>query len=328
MVAQLSPDPREILAKFKRLTPNHVYAAAFAIIAVGTFGTQTGLVSLPFIKGPPPPFQGPVLSPSREFRAFRAQKLKTRFDELDYSFDTVCENNAAVPRLFVSQLPDDLSDVGSLKERKELFLLAVLPLVLRANERLANDRARLIRMRTQLDGKKSLSGPDSDWLMEMEHLYSVQTRNLSALTSRVDEIPVSLALAQAAIESGWGTSRFAMQGNALFGQWTKIRDVRGLSPTERSGEKSHRVRAFSKLFRSVWKYALNLNTHPAYREFRQARKASRRAGIPLSGDILAGTLSSYSERGTLYTEELRTIIHVNRLDELDDAKLSDAPSAS
>tara|TARA_Y100001960_G_scaffold287865_1_gene326414 strand:+ start:2226 stop:2669 length:444 start_codon:yes stop_codon:yes gene_type:complete len=139
--------------------------------------------------------------------------------------------------------------------------------------------------------------------------------------SRLDEIPVSLALAQAATESGWGTSRFARSGNALYGQWTENKNVSGIAPAGRLKNQKHRVRTFKSLIRSVWKYALNLNNHPAYRSFRKDRTTARQSGKVLSGISLTHTLSQYSERGEIYTEELRAIIHTNRLDELDSAKL-------
>ena len=232
-----------------------------------------------------------------------------------------------MPRLFITQLPGDLPQVKSTTERKNLFLRGVLPLTLRVNERLSRDRSRLLQIEQQLKTRRQLSEDDAAWLANLEELYSVKLGDMRSLIVRVDQVPVSLALAQAAIESGWGTSRFATLGNALFGQWTENPNVRGLLPADRGENQFHRVRAFSKLIRSVWKYAQNLNTHPAYGEFRQRRSAIRQAGKPLSGNVLALTLTQYSERGPVYTEELRTIIRVNRLNEFDDTKLIGTKSA-
>ena len=238
-----------------------------------------------------------------------------------------------MPRLFITQLPEDFPQVKSTTERKNLFLRGVLPLVLRVNERLSRDRSRLLQIEQHLKTRQQLSEGDAAWLANLEELYSVEPGDLRSLLLRVDQVPLSLALAQAAIESGWGTSRFATLGNALFGQWTENPNVRGLLPADRSENQFHRVRAFSKLIRSVWKYAHNLNTHPAYGEFRQRRGETRQAGKPLSGSVLALTLTRYSERGPAYTEELRTIIRVNRLNEFDRTKLvstkrsGDAPTS-
>jgi len=318
---------KEYLSFLKCVRPAHIYASVFAAISVGTIGTQSGLISLPFIKGPPPHYQGPDPSPSFEFRAFTSTALKARFTRLGYSLAAVRRGNFDVPRLFVTQLPKDLTKITSTTERKELFLLGVLPLVLRVNERLGRDRSRLLQVERRLESTKKLDKDDAAWLAELFELYSVEPGDMHSLTLRVDQVPVSLALAQAAIESGWGTSRFATLGNALFGQWTENPDVRGLSPAKRGENQFHRVRAFSKLIRSVWKYAHNLNTHPAYKEFRLRRGETRRADKSPSGDLLALTLTRYSERGTAYTEELRTIIRANRLSELDGTKLVAAKPA-
>jgi Bax protein len=312
----------------KGVTASHLYASIFAVIAIGTVGTQTGLFSLPIFKGPPPPYRGPSPSPSLEYRASTVDALRARFEALEYSLDAVRRRESTVPRVFVTQLPQDLSRIESVDARKELFLSAILPLILKVNERLAADRSRLLRIKRELESKGRVSENDSDWLAGSQEVYSAESGDLRALTARVDEIPVSLALAQAATESGWGTSRFAILGNALFGQWTEDRNVRGLRPAKRSDSRSHRVRAFETLIRSVWNYALNLNTHPGYREFRQARASARHAGRPLSGNLLASTLSRYSERGAVYTEELRTIIRANRLSELDGANLTEPPPVS
>ncbi|MBH61687.1 MAG: hypothetical protein CL569_04410 [Alphaproteobacteria bacterium] len=311
----------ERLSKLKELTPNHLYASIFAVIAVGTAGTQTGILWLPVFKGPPPPYTGPSPSPSLEFRAFTSEALLHRYTERGYTLDGIRSGQADVPRMYLTELPHDLSKVTSAKERKELFLASLLPLILRVNERLVADRARLQVLNEARNSKKATSRSDSQWLTEMQEIYAVENGNIRLLIARVDAIPVSLALAQAATESGWGTSRFAKLGNALFGQWTENRNVRGMAPAGRDANKKHRVRAFKSLMRSVWKYALNLNNHPAYQAFREARAAARRAGAALSGDSLTHTLTEYSERGTVYTEELSAIIRINRLNELDDAKL-------
>jgi Bax protein len=309
------------LSKFKGLTPNFLYGLVFTVIALGTIGTQTGIFSLPIFKGPPPPYTGPLPSPSQELRAITASALRLRFENLGYTLDAVRSGKSNVPRIYLTELPKDLSQLTSVKERKDLFLLSLLPMILRVNERLAADRTRLQRIQGLRNSKETVSQADAKWLAEAEKIYAVESGGIRSLMSRLDEIPISLALAQAVTESGWGTSRFARMGNALFGQWTANRNVAGMAPAGRGKNKKHRVRAFKSLIRSVWKYALNLNNHPAYRSFREDRAAARQNSRALSGVSLTHALTQYSERGIVYTEELRTIIRVNRLHELDGVKL-------
>jgi uncharacterized FlgJ-related protein len=145
--------------------------------------------------------------------------------------------------------------------------------------------------------------------------------SIEELLRRVDVIPVSLALSQSAIESGWGTSRFADEGNALFGQWSW--SGKGIKPKDQrnSTHGDHRIAAFESTGLSVWSYAQNLNTHRAYADLRRKREELRRAGRPVRGADLVGTLIHYSERGQAYVDELRAIMRVNRLDPADDAYL-------
>ena len=150
--------------------------------------------------------------------------------------------------------------------------------------------------------------------------YNVDESDLTELLKRVDGVPVSLALAQAAEESGWGTSRFSLEGNAIFGEWT-FSNHQGLVPRDRESGKSHRVRTFNTLLDSVRAYVHNLNTHRAYQNFRILRSEMRESGSPVHGRKLSKTLTSYSERGSEYIEGLRAIISVNKLDRLDNAKL-------
>jgi len=142
----------------------------------------------------------------------------------------------------------------------------------------------------------------------------------------VDEVPASLALGQAAVESGWGTSRFVREGNALFGQWT-FDPGQGMTPRDRTAHKRHMVRRFNALMDSVRAYMRNLNTHQAYREFRAARRTMRADGSFLRGRLLAAELSRYSERGRAYVADLRSIIRENGLSRLDAVRLDTRPKA-
>lgn len=145
------------------------------------------------------------------------------------------------------------------------------------------------------------------------------------LLARLDIVPVSLALAQAAEESGWGTSRFAAEGNALFGQWAWGENA--IRPqNQREGLGDYGIAAFETPLESVRAYMHNLNTHPAYAELRARRAEMRRDDETLSGWELANTLTRYSERGQDYVDTLHTIMRVNRLADTDSAYLGDGPT--
>ena len=140
------------------------------------------------------------------------------------------------------------------------------------------------------------------------------------LSRRVDIIPPSLAIAQAAIESGWGTSRFTTEGNALFGQWSEDKDD-SMIPARRDAGRTYAIKRFSTLLGSIKAYMRNLNSHRAYRKFRAARAKSRAAGKEIAGPPLAKLLGSYSQRGPEYVRALTSIIEINQMASLDRAIL-------
>ena len=160
---------------------------------------------------------------------------------------------------------------------------------------------------------------EKKWLEKKYKQYGVTSKDLTTLKIRMDEIPVSLALAQAAKETGWGTSRFAQEGNALFGQWTWSGE--GLKPKEADENKGHKVMKFNVLQASVRAYQRNLNTHRSYKNFRLARAHLRDKDQPLDSLILSQFLKNYAETGNQYVEVLQKIINQNNLKDFDDAKL-------
>ncbi|HER26209.1 MAG TPA: hypothetical protein ENI69_03780 [Rhodospirillales bacterium] len=253
-----------------------------------------------------------------------ARALSSAFVAMGYHFDKVITGEKAVPRLFLVSLPEDIAKVPENKKRKALFFRSVLPLVLQVNEEILADRKRLWKMRFRVRIGNKPGAADRLWLDVMTDRYKIKRQNRIAdidnLIARVDVIPPSLALAQAAEESGWGTSRYVREGNAIFGQWTFSAES-SLVPKDRDAGKKHRVKAFATLTDSVRAYARNLNTHRAYRDFRKTRAAIRRQGAPLDGRLLAGRLTSYSERGAAYVASLRGLIDSNKLRRLDKARL-------
>jgi Bax protein len=238
----------------------------------------------------------------------------------DYSLDAV-RRGAPVPRIYLARLPGNLGTLTA-RERKRRFLAIMLPLVLRVNELIADDRRRLDALSRKITAGEHLRSFERAWLVRLARDYRTEPGDIPALAIRMEAIPPSLVLAQAAIESGWGTSRFARLGNALFGQWSY--DGQGLVPARRESGKNHRIRTFPSLMHSVYGYMRNLNTHQAYRRLRIKRLTLIQAGRPGGAD-LADTLINYSQRGAAYIEDIRLVIRANRLAPLDQARLASWP---
>jgi len=200
-------------------------------------------------------------------------------------------------------------------ERKDAFLGYLRPIVEAANADIAKERERL----AAIAGKSKASWFDRRWLANAADRYDVEfdaeepLASVDVLMRRIDTVPASLALAQAAKESGWGTSRFARDGNNLFGEWCFRRGC-GLVPKGRGDGQMHEVRTFREPRDSINSYLLNLNTHRAYRELRRTRETLRAEGETPTGQILASGLSRYSERGAVYVDEIRSLIRVNDLE--------------
>ena len=255
-------------------------------------------------------------------------KLRDRFSRIGYDLNYVVLNDMQVPRIWSDAVPQDMHKIKQADERKQLFLQMMLPLVLMANERIERDRGRALALAAKLKKNQEIAPADKAWLDQMYKSYKVKPGKMGSLLARVDVVPASLALAQAAIESGWGSSRFARKGNALFGEWTWNEENKGIVPDSRDEGKTHRIRAFDSPLDSVASYLHNLNTHRAYRELRSIRSAARRQGQPLSGIDLTGGLTRYSEKGSEYVTLLQSVIRTNDLDQFDRARLADRQFAA
>ena len=205
--------------------------------------------------------------------------------------------------------------IENTKKRKEFFIQIVLPLIIQENNNIKLDRKTLFRIINKSNNSKS----EKNWLDKKYRQYGVKSNDLSTLKIRMDEIPVSLAIAQAAKETGWGTSRFAQEGNALFGQWTWSGE--GLRPKEAKEGEDHKVMKFNILQASVRAYQRNLNTHSTYKDFRKARAKLRDSNKKLDSIELSKYLNKYAETGNQYVEVLQKIIKQNKLQDFDDAKL-------
>jgi uncharacterized FlgJ-related protein len=252
------------------------------------------------------------------------------------------ETQLQAPRVLVTGITDrwlEESRQMTVAEKKEGFYRLMLPLVLYANELVLKRREELKDARARIAGGDALTAEELESVRDGAVLLRVvdeeQAGTLDAgdagwvpliddMLYRLDIVPPGLALGQAAYESGYGTSRFARQGNSLFGQWTYGGE--GIKPEQqRQSLGDHRIAAFEWPFDSVRGYYINLFSHPAYEDFRRLRAELREAGKPLDSLVLADGLIRYSERGQDYVDGLKGIIRVNKLDAADDAVLRDEP---
>ena len=236
------------------------------------------------------------------------------FKDVDYDLRKV-RNEKLVKPIYFTQFPRDLDNLQSVQLKKETFIKIVLPLIVAENEKILDDREKL----KLLVEKKFTSDLEKQWLRQKLLEYKVKKGNLDELMHRMDMIPVSIALAQAAKESGWGTSRFALEGNAIFGQWTW--DGQGIAPLKRDGDKNHKILKFPILRASVKAYKNNLNTHKSYSKFREKRKSLRSKNKKITGLALTDTLKNYAQTGSEYTKILNQIITQNRLSDFELVRL-------
>ncbi len=235
----------------------------------------------------------------------------------------VIAQTIAIDRAFIDTLPADWSDIRSVKEMKERFVALLLPHVLRANEVVLGERMKLLQIQNLIKSDQRLTPADTTWVIALAERYRLKEVDIDELLLRVDAIPPSLALTQAAIESGWGRSRFALEGQALFGQWTMTPGA-GIVPTGRPADATYEIRKFASLGDSVHSYMRNLNSHRAYRRLRESRAEMRELGIEPDGRSLSIHLYSYSSRGPDYVADVQQIMRTNDLYRFDRAEFADS----
>ena len=292
-----------------------VATIALVLVGAASMGGVTvrsvGLVTQPsIVSAALPPEWGFTPSPiAQPVDQLHWWTLREAFDRIGFDLDSVASGSAPVPRVALVMLPGDLDGIDDLDARKDLFLRAFLPVVLAVNEHILDDRKQLASLRAKIAGGGTLLGGEVQWLLALADTYDQPDLDFDALLRKVDAIPPSLALAQAIEESGWGTSRIAKGQNAMFGQFGED-PLRGWD-----------YRSFDSLTAAVESYARNLNTHRAYREFRQARATMRGHGGSMDAFALAATLFRYSERGPHYVKDLRWIMRDNDLRAFDSAHL-------
>ncbi len=244
----------------------------------------------------------------------KTETVLNLFKDVEYDLGKVRSQKLVKP-IYFTQFPRDLDALQSTKLKKETFIKIVLPLIVAENERILEDREKLI----VLIDKKFTTDLEKQWLRQKLLEYKVKKGNLEELLVRMDIIPTSIALAQAAKESGWGTSRFALEGNAIFGQWTW--SGQGIAPLNRESDKNHKILKFPILRASVKAYQNNLNTHKSYNKFRQKRLVLREKNKKIRGLELTETLNNYAQTGSEYTKILNQIIKQNRLMDFEPVRL-------
>ncbi len=236
------------------------------------------------------------------------------FEDLKYDLKGIRAGQKVKP-IYLTKLPKDIKNLGNTKQKRDLFIKILLPLILDENDKIKEDRKKLFKILS----KNFNTAGERIWLKRRFKEYKIDDQDLSKLKMRMDIIPVSIALAQAANESGWGTSRFALEGNALFGQWTWSK--KGINPENKDPNKTHRVLQFQILKASVKAYKNNLNTHNAYKQFREERAKLREEKKVIVGRNLTQYLKNYAAIGEKYVAILEDIIEKNSLEDFDNANL-------
>jgi Bax protein len=230
-----------------------------------------------------------------------SNELFNKLDSIDYS--------NSVPKFYLQKFPDDL-DILLVDQKKTVFIKGLLPLIILENNKILNLRSKVQILKSK--GFKFVKGEDKLFLRNLFEVYRVEMGDFDELSIKLNTILPSLVIAQAAIESAWGTSRFCIEGNALFGQHTFSSDD---DLYMQAAESDVKMRKFNSLYESVHNYFLNINRHRAYSKFRTQRINE------VNSLILVENLRSYSERGEDYINDLKSIIRINDLTKYDSYKL-------
>lgn len=216
------------------------------------------------------------------------------------------------------ELPDFAAMEENVAEMKSAFYAYLTPIVIHHNNAIREQRTRLEAIEQKVSQAASLSGGDQRWLNTLAEQYELASGEertpeelLEGLLLRVDTVPLELALVQAAKESGWGRSRFAVEANNLFGQWCYVEGC-GVVPSNRPAGATHEVEEFRSVSEAMRRYMNNLNTHESYGDFRRLRQQLRESGKPLTGMALANGLTLYSERREAYVEDIRGMMQQYR----------------
>ncbi|OQY19902.1 MAG: hypothetical protein B6I36_02875 [Desulfobacteraceae bacterium 4572_35.1] len=249
--------------------------------------------------------------------------LLNLFVKMDYHWDTL---ELGVPNIKLHSFPADIEKISNVQEKKHLFFMSLLPMIISQNNSILQQRQQLQQILKDHDQHQKLTQWQQRWLHDLAKQYrcKITPENLdnkrNEILRRVDIVPAALVIAQAANESGYGTSRFAQQANNIFGEWT-FKPGTGLIPKQRSAGKTHEIRVFNHLSESIYSYLNNINTHGAYEKLRQYREQMRNNNQPLDAQKLAEGLMNYSTRRDAYVSEIKKMINYNRLSDLSEINL-------
>jgi len=277
--------------------------------------------------------------PVERFKYDSPEQLDELAKSLNYTPESWQAGVREVPRLYITKIPsrwrDKTSEGMPVVEKKGAFFRVLGPLVLHANELIQAERQQLESIFAKLRSGESIPPGEETFIRETAVAYKVAEGKgdvdisdqalQDELIRRVDTLPPSLVLAQGAEESGWATSRFAVEGNALFGMWTWGEE--GITPKQqRSEHGDHKIASYKTPMESVIAYMRNLNTQRSYESLRARRAELRSSGGKVTGWELAKTLTKYSERGQGYVDSLHALMKTNELMATDDAYLGDGPT--
>lgn len=259
----------------------------------------------------------PILLAAQGFESWK--DLEIHYKKNNFDPFTITEKQLDYLPI-LSRVPADFDQLQDVDLKKKLFYLIVLPLIHESNRQILLDREMIINIEKKFL-RKDLNENELQETIRLAKKYKLDYSEINLklfrdLKQRINVIPVSLALAQAIVESGWGQSRFALEGNALYGQWT-TNELKGIVPEDRDEDKSHAVRKFDNLTQSVQAYMHNINTHGAYYSFRVVRRIADRVQYtdPVSAKVKF--LAAYAEIGQEYVDKLELIIESNNLREFD-----------
>ena len=299
-----------ILKKINFCVSRAIIAGALLLIAALYIMVAKNYIKAPTFGISTLKASAPTTQPKTFVEVQTTKELTALFDQHDYSLETdQTSSNIAVPAIYLATLPNDFAKNLTIAEKKELFMQAILPLILEANNEIAQERAMLISLKEVIDHQGNLLESQKEWLINLAEKYrlkNVDHNKLEELLIRVDEIPVSMALAQAAEETGWGRSHAARIKNATHGV------------TLPSG-----VKAYESLAISVKAYMRNLNANPAYEKMRKIRHNLRSQDKDLCGVQMMDGLYYYSELHHTYIKKVKRHIEHHKLDRFDDAQLRD-----
>ncbi|MEZ4937838.1 MAG: glucosaminidase domain-containing protein [Crocinitomicaceae bacterium] len=248
--------------------------------------------------------------PKIEYQIDNYAKLDSLFNSLGFELDSI-NIYKKVPQIYVDQITPSISDLDK-KEKKDNFIRIILAHTLLENEEINQTRIQLYKKLN----KKTLSYGDSIWLDSLSDVYRVKRQNYSELINKIDIIPPSLIIVQGIIESGWATSKYAIEGNNLFGMYGSERIVIN------TGDTRPRAKDYRTIRECVREYIINLNRHGSYRKMRDVRSEMRELGIPISGKKLASTLMNYSVLGERYVKKIISMINYYKLEQYDQFTLS------